>query len=575
MLLAGHLVEGLRAPLAGEDEVAHRSVPTLTASPLFAAVVADDAELRLLLPARASTAAACAPVAGAAARGAGRWAALPAVLAVAAARPPPPGRGVPVARAGLLARPRLRHPLLGVAARGCGTGPSRSVWPASSASRSALGLRTPGRCGGSWRSRSARSTPRRSSPPTGSGRSEARLGGWAALLALGLLPAAWAYAGRTLSEPLSAALLRARRRRARPGRASRARAGRLGGDGARPGGGPPLRLGPRRPRRAASGWLPAPVARARRGHRRWSGGPARCSARWTGPPGARPSTRSWPGLASTCSPTAPSGPLAPSRRASTCRSCWRHGPGLGVAGGRSRAPPACARRPRIDVPLAMAAVALLALLLATPHKEERFLYPVVVLLVARRRAGAGARSAAKATRGVERGAGRGGGRSLGELHRQSPGCARGSVPRHWSEGARPAEVTGLLIVNEGLWGAGGFFYVGKHIPWLTCDWPRDGAFRSDAGRALQPGGDVRGARAGGAGGRGLPGARARGTGDDPRALIPLAVPTSGGAPPEVRRTDEEERPGHTRRCATVASFRTWRGSRPRVVPTTSCCSRAL
>src|SRR4029450_10870872 len=32
-----------------------------------------------------------------------------------------------------------------------------------------------------------------------------------------------------------------------------------------------------------------------------------------------------------------------------------------------------------------------------------------------------------------------------------------------------------------------------------------------------------------------------------------------------------ERPGHTRRFATVAYFRTWRGSRPRVVPTTSCC----
>jgi hypothetical protein len=31
----------------------------------------------------------------------------------------------------------------------------------------------------------------------------------------------------------------------------------------------------------------------------------------------------------------------------------------------------------------------------------------------------------------------------------------------------------------------------------------------------------------------------------------------------------QERPGHTRRCATVASFRTWRGSRPHVVPTTS------
>jgi hypothetical protein len=41
---------------------------------------------------------------------------------------------------------------------------------------------------------------------------------------------------------------------------------------------------------------------------------------------------------------------------------------------------------------------------------------------------------------------------------------------------RPASTTGLLIVNEGLWGSGGFFYVGKSIPWLTCDFPTDRNF---------------------------------------------------------------------------------------------------
>src|SRR5208282_2558612 len=39
------------------------------------------------------------------------------------------------------------------------------------------------------------------------GSRQSRLGGWAALLGLGLLPMAWAYAGRTLSESLSAAFL--------------------------------------------------------------------------------------------------------------------------------------------------------------------------------------------------------------------------------------------------------------------------------------------------------------------------------------------------------------------------------
>ena len=37
--------------------------------------------------------------------------------------------------------------------------------------------------------------------------------------------------------------------------------------------------------------------------------------------------------------------------------------------------------------------------------------------------------------------------------------------------------TGLLIVNEGLWGAGGYFYLGRRIPWTTCDWPQDAAFQ--------------------------------------------------------------------------------------------------
>src|SRR5262249_57581431 len=54
---------------------------------------------------------------------------------------------------------------------------------------------------------------------------------------------------------------------------------------------------------------------------------------------------------------------------------------------------------------------------------------------------------------------------------------RGDQFRAIVRATRPREVTGLLIVNEGLWGAGGFFYVGKRIPWLTSDWPHDPAFK--------------------------------------------------------------------------------------------------
>src|SRR5262249_52874258 len=54
---------------------------------------------------------------------------------------------------------------------------------------------------------------------------------------------------------------------------------------------------------------------------------------------------------------------------------------------------------------------------------------------------------------------------------------RGDQFRAIVKASRPREATGLLIVNEGIWGAGGFFYVGKRIPWLTCDWPHDVAFQ--------------------------------------------------------------------------------------------------
>jgi GPI mannosyltransferase 3 len=35
-----------------------------------------------------------------------------------------------------------------------------------------------------------------------------------------------------------------------------------------------------------------------------------------------------------------------------------------------------------------------------------------------------------------------------------------------------------LIVNEGVWGAGGYFYLGKNIPWFTCDFPHDYPFQA-------------------------------------------------------------------------------------------------
>ncbi|HUM10673.1 MAG TPA: mannosyltransferase [Myxococcaceae bacterium] len=133
-------------------------------------------------------------------------------------------------------------------------------------------------------------------------------------------------------------------------------------------------------------------------------------------------------------------------------------------------------RPRLGVAAAMAALMLLALL-QTTHKEERFLYPVEVLLVVE--AAPGLAALLQRLRAVWQ---RVGVAAVALLLTVASGRPdrdlRGDQFRAIVKATRPPEVTGLLIVNEGLWGAGGFFYVGKPIPWLTCDWPQDGAFRA-------------------------------------------------------------------------------------------------
>jgi hypothetical protein len=131
-------------------------------------------------------------------------------------------------------------------------------------------------------------------------------------------------------------------------------------------------------------------------------------------------------------------------------------------------------RPGVGIAGTMAA-ALLVALLRTPHKEERFLYPVVVLLVLEAAPGWGAllerlpRAAARLLLAL--------GAVIATLLAAPPTVdLRGDQFRALVKSVRPPETTGLLIVNEGLWGAGGFFYIGKPIPWLTCDFAYDRNF---------------------------------------------------------------------------------------------------
>lgn len=117
----------------------------------------------------------------------------------------------------------------------------------------------------------------------------------------------------------------------------------------------------------------------------------------------------------------------------------------------------------------------------TPHKELRFIYPALVLLTM---------SAAPATA-----------QWLLTL-RTAPLWQRASgivllaatallfVVKTPFDVQRPEQFqltlkagrsgTGLVVMNEGVWGSGGFFYLGQNLPWCTCDFPHEGCFQNAA-----------------------------------------------------------------------------------------------
>jgi hypothetical protein len=43
--------------------------------------------------------------------------------------------------------------------------------------------------------------------------------------------------------------------------------------------------------------------------------------------------------------------------------------------------------------------------------------------------------------------------------------------------------TGFVLMNEGMWGSGGFFYLGKNLPWCRCDFPEEPCFQMAASDA--------------------------------------------------------------------------------------------
>ncbi len=137
------------------------------------------------------------------------------------------------------------------------------------------------------------------------------------------------------------------------------------------------------------------------------------------------------------------------------------------------------RRLSISLPL-FCALAYVAVVSATPHKEERFLYPALVLLVLAAAPAVADWLVTQASHAVKL---RWGSAVLAlattvmAASFYPPQDLRGDQFRAIVAATRDDRATGLLIVNECQWGSGGFFYIGKNIPWLTCDWPRDWNFQ--------------------------------------------------------------------------------------------------
>lgn len=130
---------------------------------------------------------------------------------------------------------------------------------------------------------------------------------------------------------------------------------------------------------------------------------------------------------------------------------------------------------------AAAGAGYLAAISATAHKEDRFVYPTLVLLTVAAAPGFVAWARARWAAG-------GAGRALA-VALAGAGVAFFVVPTPFDVQRKEQfqltvkaskAATGFVLMNDGLWGSGGFFYLGKNIPWCPCDVPSDPCFQMAA-----------------------------------------------------------------------------------------------
>ncbi|HVE84897.1 MAG TPA: mannosyltransferase, partial [Myxococcales bacterium] len=135
-------------------------------------------------------------------------------------------------------------------------------------------------------------------------------------------------------------------------------------------------------------------------------------------------------------------------------------------------------RPPLAAP-AIAALAYVAVVSFTPHKESRFLYPAQQLLAMATAPGVErfVRAQAPRVRGWLAAAALASGLGIFIVPPPDLSDLRGDQFRAVVRAARDPKITGLLIVGEGVWGSPGYFYLGKNIPWTVADWPQDPSFQ--------------------------------------------------------------------------------------------------
>jgi hypothetical protein len=128
--------------------------------------------------------------------------------------------------------------------------------------------------------------------------------------------------------------------------------------------------------------------------------------------------------------------------------------------------------------LIAASLGYAAILSWTAHKEDRFLYPALILLTV---AGAPAFASWALTAWTDRRPARFAAAVLaasGVLFFIFPSPYDVQRKEQFQLAARASKgATGLVIMNEGMWGSPGFFWLGANLPWCPCDFPHDGCFQ--------------------------------------------------------------------------------------------------